>query len=459
MTGMSGALPDQWKNEGQRLSPLLDAVCAVVIASTDVHVAASFAIGVARAQGAKRRVAIADLVGELPALEALNRSDDPHGISDSFLYGVSLNKIARPVNDAGTVFVMPSGTEAVAHEAVYSNERWRRLAAGFHQVGALLIVVAVPGTPGFADLCAYMGALMPVGERVFPMPTGVPIIAPPAPPAPPPPPPPPAEKAARAREAAVETSSGQRRKLYAALVALGAVAVAVGAFWPQIAAKLPAPVMALLKRPAADTTTMLVKPTPMDTARTGDSALLDSAKRVALASALSDSARPVGPTLSAVNPADSASAARYAIFYTQANTRADALKDERLKAQPALAVSPVLLDGTEWYRVFIGASPDAESANMLLAQLRTAKVVGGGNVASVPYALRLEGDVTAQQVTARITVYQQRGILAYALQQTNGKAILYTGAFESPAQATTLADSLRARGVTPVLAFRTGRAF
>jgi len=36
---------------------------------------------------------------------------------------------------------------------------------------------------------------------------------------------------------------------------------------------------------------------------------------------------------------------------------------------------------------------------------------------------------------------------------------LYTGAFESPAQATALADSLRGVGITPALAYRLGRAF
>ena len=37
--------------------------------------------------------------------------DDPHGLVDSFLYGVSLSRIAYEVPDAGQLFVMPSGTE------------------------------------------------------------------------------------------------------------------------------------------------------------------------------------------------------------------------------------------------------------------------------------------------------------------------------------------------------------
>ena len=441
MTGNPAALPDSWENEGQRLSPLLDNVCAIVVAGIDAVAAAQVAIGVARAQATRRRVAIADLVGESPPLEALNHGDDPHGIADSFLYGVSLNKIARTVNEAGSVFLMPSGTEAVAHEAVYANDRWRRLAAGFQQVGALLIVVAVPGTPGFAELCGFVGALLPVGDTRFPMPPGVPIIAPPPPPAPSPPPAPPRAKAARARQAALETTAARRRNVIAAVIALGAVAVGIGTFWPDIVTRLPAPVAAWFAQPSNDTTAMLVKPTPMDTV-TPESVVRDSEFIAEIA-----------------NPADSAFASRYAIFYTSANTRRKAMADQRLLSQPALAVSPVILDGAEWYRVFIGASISRDDADQLLAQLRAAKIIGGGNVTSVPFALRLEGDVTAATVPSRITEYSSKGIQAYALLQADGSATLYTGAFESASQAATLADSLRALGIIPVLAYRTGRAF
>ncbi|MFO0096133.1 MAG: hypothetical protein ACK54K_17730, partial [Gemmatimonadaceae bacterium] len=133
-----GIVPNSWEVEGRRLAPLLDGVDAVVIAGNDPAAAASAAIGVARMQGQRRRVAVADLVGEAPAIEALLTGDAPHGIADSFLYGVSLNKIARPMREADNVFLMPSGTEPVDHEGVYANERWRRLAAGFDQVGGLV---------------------------------------------------------------------------------------------------------------------------------------------------------------------------------------------------------------------------------------------------------------------------------------------------------------------------------
>ena len=225
-----GFLRDDWEAEGRRLAPLLDSVCAVVVAANVPGVAAQAAIGIARMQGQRRRVAIADLLGESPAIEALLTGDDPHGIADSFLYGVSLNKIARPMRDADNVFIMPSGTEPVDHGAVYANDRWRRLAAGFHQVGALLIVVARPSAEGFAELCGYMGALVPVGDTAFPTPPGIPLIAapPPPPPAPEPPPPPKRESARRAREAAQQDEAGRRNRIIALVLVLGAIAIAVG---------------------------------------------------------------------------------------------------------------------------------------------------------------------------------------------------------------------------------------
>ena len=456
-------LTESWEMEGRRLAPLLDDLCSVVIAATDAAVATSMALGVARAQGQRRRVAVADLIGEAPAIEALLTGDDPHGISDSFLYGVSLNKIAQPMAGAVNVFLMPSGTEAVAHDAVYANERWRRLAAGFYQVGALLVVVANPATPGFADLCAYVGALMPVGDTVFPTPPGVPLIAPPTPPTPAPLTPTPRPNEARARAAAAEDEPSRRRRMIAIVSVLGAIAVAVGAFWPQLVARLPEPVAALITGTprVPDSTAVVVPPTPMDTAMRSDSATRDSLLRDSIGTMLlaPDSAAPVGPPLSVENAADSASASRYAVYFATANTRAAAMPDVRVRALDAVALSPVAEGNEQWFRVTVGASATRAQAESLLTKLRTQKIIGSGSIVSVPYALRLARNVTPTLIPTQLAELASRGIIAYALLQPDGSATVYTGAFESPTQATPLADSLRALRVAPVLVYRTGRAF
>ena len=461
MTPLS--LTESWEMEGRRLAPLLDGICSVVIAATDPALAASIALGLARAQGLRRRVAVADLIGEAPAIEALLTGDDPHGISDSFLYGVSLNKIARPMNGAENVFLMPSGTEAVAHDAVYANERWRRLAAGFFQVGALLVVVANPATPGFADLCAYVGALMPVGDTVFPTPPGVPLIAPPAPPTPEPPPVTARPNAARARAAAAQDESSRRRRFVAIIAVLGATAVAVGTLWPQLMARLPEPIAELItgKQREPDSTAVVVPPTPMNTSMRSDSAPRDSLLRDSSGTLIpvSDSVVPSRPPLPVENAADSASASRYAVYFATANTRAAAMPDARIRALDAVALSPVAEGSEQWFRVTVGATSTRAQAESLLTKLRTQKIVGSGSIVSVPYALRLARNVTPTLIPTRLAELANRGIIAYALLQADGSANVYTGAFESPMQATPLADSLRALRVAQVLVYRTGRAF
>ncbi len=461
MTPLS--LTESWELEGRRLAPLLDSICSVVIAATDPALAASIALGLARAQGLRRRVAVADLIGEAPAIEALLTGDDPHGISDSFLYGVSLNKIARPMNGAENVFLMPSGTEAVANDAVYANERWRRLAAGFFQVGALLVVVANPATPGFADLCAYVGALMPVGDTVFPTPPGVPLIAPPAPPTPEPPPVTARPNAARARAAAAQDESSRRRRFIASIAVLGAIAVAVGTLWPQLMARLPEPIAELItgQQREPDSTAVVVPPTPMNTSIRRDSAPRDSLLRDSSGTLIpvSDSVVPSGPPLPVENAADSASASRYAVYFATANTRAAAMPDARVRALDAVALSPVTEGSEQWFRVTVGATSTRAQAESLLTKLRTQKIVGSGSIVSVPYALRLARNVTPTLIPTRLAELANRGIIAYALLQADGSANVYTGAFESPMQATPLADSLRALRVAQVLVYRTGRAF
>jgi hypothetical protein len=457
-----GAPLDAWEVEGRRLAPLLDGVCAVVLAANDPAIAVSVALGAARVQGQRRRVAIADLIGESPAIEALLTSDDPHGIADSFLYGVSLNKIARPMRDTDNVFLMPSGTEAVDHEAVYANDRWRRLAAGFHQVGALLIVVARPSVTGFAELCGYVGALMPAGDTAFPTPAGIPLIAPPAPPPPVVETPPPAPKAtaARAREAAQQNASSRRLRLIAVIAVIGAIAVAVGAFWPQIVTRLPAPLAALVSGgPAPDSSALVVPPTPMDTTPRADSTGRDSLRTDSLGMLDSAAVRPAPPTPPVENPADSAAAARYAVYFATANTRAAAMPDTRVRALDAVALSPVVESGEQWFRVTVGALTSRTAAESLLVRLRTQKVIGSGSIVSVPFALRLETGVAATQVPSRLSELGAKGIFAYALRQSDGSASVYTGAFETPSQAAALADSLRAVGVARVLVYRTGRSF
>ncbi|HKG92514.1 MAG TPA: hypothetical protein VKA84_11500, partial [Gemmatimonadaceae bacterium] len=162
---MSAALPgDYWEQAGRSAAPALDGFASVLVVGDDTDAVARAAVGLGRAQARRRRVAVGDLIGEAPALQSLVSGDDPHGLVDSFLYGVSLNRVARRADDGGNFFVLPSGTESVIPEEVYTSPRWRRLASGFREVGALLLLAAPATAAGLDELAASMDGVVLVGR-------------------------------------------------------------------------------------------------------------------------------------------------------------------------------------------------------------------------------------------------------------------------------------------------------
>jgi len=104
-------------------------------------------------------------VGDLAPLAQLVAGDDPHGISDTFLYGISLNTIGREITGEKNLVIMLSGTEPVFDEEIIANRRWERLAAGFGEVGALLLLVVQPDAPGLPTLLNHLNGVILVRDR------------------------------------------------------------------------------------------------------------------------------------------------------------------------------------------------------------------------------------------------------------------------------------------------------
>ncbi|MHB1312604.1 MAG: hypothetical protein ACYC3L_11370, partial [Gemmatimonadaceae bacterium] len=161
---------DPWEDEGRRLAPLFGAVSSAVVIGADPESAARVALGLARAAVPERRVAIADLSGLSPTLRALAGPEGGAGISDCFRDGVSLNDAARPAAD-GTpaLFILPCGGDVPVPEDVFRSERWGRLAAGFADAGALLLLVARTGTPGLEALVPQADGAISVGDAMLPL--------------------------------------------------------------------------------------------------------------------------------------------------------------------------------------------------------------------------------------------------------------------------------------------------
>lgn len=375
--------------------------------------------------------------------------DELHGITDSFLYGASLNRIAQPVDESGNLFVMPSGTEPVADEEIYRSDRWRRLAAGFRSEDALLLLVAPAGATGVDVLASMLDGVVTVGEVAARMALQqhvlviASVMPAPLPSRTPEPRSGPSLARRRHRARDEERTSALR---WAIPAGLAAAALAAGAWWWSGRA-LSEPEDAAPRAAATDT------------------ALVPSLAGAARSSPQAEPPRDTLRVGTPVNPGDSARASAYAIELRALNTPQGAALSLREEGAtlPAATFSPVLLDSLSdrWFMVIAGAYPDRRGADSLLAAARARRVLAptGGRVIRVPYALQLRDGVPRDSAGAAVALWRERSIPAYALLQPDGTVTLYAGAFETTFQAGLLASSLRAAGAAPVLAFRTGSAF
>ena len=431
-----------WEAAGAALGESLDAYNALVVIGVDPVATGRVAVAIGRVQAMKRRVAVGDLFAESPPIQELVQTEDPHGLVDSFLYGVSLSRIAYAVPDSGQLFVMPSGTEPPTYEDILPNPRWHRLTAGFKEVGALLVLAAPASAPHIEDLVAATDGAILIGDHV---PSNLPVI----------------HVVSAVRETppkGIETPESvavvppkrpwraKRAGTYAGLVLTFLLAVFAG--W-------------LATRPLASGPKRIGK--QVDT--TKHVADAGAALRPDTAVVPSGENIPVIPlTESTVqNPADSAQAAAFAVELMATNTQAGAI----LKLQqdgnhlPAATFAPVLdAQGSQWFKVIGGAAIERATAESLLIELRKQKVVDptGGSVVRLPYAFLIDsGPPTA--VPEMVGMYLDHGIPAYALKQENGTAWLLVGAFTSIEQSQLYLETLRASVKQPALVYRKGRTF
>ncbi|HWG54465.1 MAG TPA: hypothetical protein VN677_14320 [Gemmatimonadaceae bacterium] len=163
-----------WEHEGELVASDLDSCACALVLGPDAVASAEAALGIARVQARRRRVAVGDAVGELAPIESLLPSESPYGMMDSFLYGVSIAKIAHPVDPARNLFILPSGVGPIDHEAILRSDRWSSLIAGFREAGALLLVIVPAGEESVVALTPLVdGAVLladadpPAGTHVL----------------------------------------------------------------------------------------------------------------------------------------------------------------------------------------------------------------------------------------------------------------------------------------------------
>ena len=423
----ASAPPKRWDEATRGAAALLeDRACIVIVGERDDD-AADAALALAKAHIRSRRVAIVDAVGELAPLQRLlPRNAGPHGVIDHFVHGVSLRKIAHPVNRDGTLFILPSGAGPFEYETLLRRERWRRLTMAFRGEGALLCILLPAYAEGLSGFVEDTDGIVLVGNVQYPEPRHVIATVP---------------RVGRVSADAivvgrpatpgrrfVERVARQARSKRAAVLAAVVALLAVGAFlsWDR-SPDLPN---------GGGRAEAQTAPSPVD-------------------------AQAAGGIVASEN--DSAVAASYSVDVVMLNSFADAGRHltRRLASIPAATFSPVHLgaDSSRWYRLLVGAWTDQRQADSALMALRAAGVLemGFGSVRRTPFAVRLADAMTPTAAIARATELRAQGLPAYVLERDEDHAGVYAGAFETPSQAMTLLDMFKRAGIDATIAYRIGR--
>ncbi|HZE08049.1 MAG TPA: hypothetical protein VE110_04755 [Gemmatimonadaceae bacterium] len=427
---ISGGRPKAWEDAGRQVAPLLGSYSAIAVVSSDPLAAAHVALGIARAESEHRRCVVGDLVGDLAPLRSLVKDEDAPGITDSILYGVSLNKIGYQVEGAKNLYVMPSGSDPLIDDEVLQSPRWKKLASGFAQAGAFLLLVAKSSEAGLDALLEQLdGAVLVKDTELTAAPAAVVVARVPAP----------------------------TRTLKIPLPRIGA------ANWPRKKWLYPAAGgIAGLAVIAAVIAVMVARAPRGPTVR----------KIAATAGAAAKPPRPVVQTVHVPPPAnvgDSDIAASFSVELIVANTAegANLFVQKNGAALPAAAVSPVPIgaERATWYRVTAGAFTRRAQADSLLLALRRAGVLASdsaGSVTQAPLALLVDSVPTqggiSDAIRAATQRYAARGLSVYPLVQDDGGARIFAGAFATADQSAELIRTLRAAGLRPVLVYRTGSA-
>lgn len=453
-----------WEAAGQELGKRLSQYHALVVIGTDPVSTGRVAIGLARTQAAHRRVAVGDLFAESPPIQELVQSDDPHGLVDSFLYGVSLSRIAYEVPGAGQLYVMPSGSEPPMYDEILPNPRWYRLVAGFREVKALLVLAVPSSAPHVDDLVSATDGAILVGEAVprglsvsrviasvrEPRLTPVQVVVPPQPPT---------------REP--RRWSNQRMAAVAGI----ALAIIIGTIGAWLAYRPLARGAFTTRGPKPDTTKgvtqglkKVLSAGPTDTAVrfTPTPGGTPAPVSAPVATPPNTPATPLSLVPPVSNRADSAIASVFAVELTAHNTQAGAILNVKaIKDLPAATYAPALVSGGgRWFKIYSGAYATRAGADSLLQELRKRKKLkeDAGSVARLPFAFLIESGVKATAVPGMVAQFADGGFPVYALRQEDGTAWLLVGAFDSPEQAALYTASLPS-GVPPILVYRKGRVF
>ncbi len=422
-------------------------VVAIIQATKNDHWAGDQTWNIARATARdESRVVLVDLSLDRPVLDDGAERIGEEGIVDAFLYDVSLNHVAQQQELPGLHYI-GVGTPTHQPEAVWSHARWERLAKGFANEGALLLLFMAPSAIPFMVLkpdgmivldrhrTRASNPMLPVNPHwldqvpiltslVEPAPVGEPVPKVVSSRGPAPDTSPVTEQETGAQdEERVAPFRHRPRKTSNLRVGVGAVAIVVLAI---IAAF----------RLSGNTA--------------GEPSVGASADSVPSEPAA------VGAGGGAGREADSLFySVQVAAFdaWDRAMEYASRLERESLAA----AVTPIRIGGRIWYRVILGALATAQSADTVLKAFWRDGLVeaGQGTILRTPQAFDLGSRQSVDLAREETQRLRDGGIPAYSV-VTAGAARILVGAFETPDQSGVAESLLTAAGLPAILIPRTG---
>jgi len=403
---------------------------AVAVVGESLSDVAREALKIARVESQSRPVLLVDLLGQGSALDEMFPDDDLHGVSDASRYGVSLARVARPVPNADSLFVVSGGTESPQADDVLADHMWASWSDQCRRAGALLVVAAPADLHDVGKAIDQLDGLVMIGDAAVPtthapvigrVPTSRrPVLADAAP-----------RAISPAEKVAVDevTPGPTRRVLLGTVVALAITAAAAGLWWMN----------GQLHRSTAGS----------------DIAPIASGEPIVMPGDPSVGASPVSAT------GVVAGAVPWSVEIASVNTLNGAMARVRqaldsLPAPTFAATQPG--GGALWYRLTAGAFTSSEGADSLLAALRARGAVepAAGRVVQTPFAWLLEEGVLDEQLPVRLFGWRQQGLPAYALVDQNGTTRIYFGAFENEAEARLLTPVLDSLNLYATLATRIG---
>lgn len=443
---------------------------AVAVVGSEPVSTGAAALDLARAEARHRRVMIVDLIGDAPPLRAVVATDDPHGVSDAFAFGVSFGVIARHTTVHPNVSIIPSGTEPIPFATVLPSARWTQLIDQVRARGELIVFAILSSTPAMGSLTDHVDCVIAAPSRLHEVLEAVlaaattpgnektETVAPPA------------AKPRPVRRPAPAAAPRPRfdfsnRSLIGTVTAIAAIVLVAfgwgvmhrqgmdgGARRTNLAAGHNAN--------RADTETSSAQlAAGADSAAAAEGA---SEVNAAAAAAAADSAP-------GNSPIDSANGATYAVRVATYPTFVEALRALRKvrPGHPAATITPIVRanesagtkrGATPVFALMVGAEHTMAPLDTVVAHWPFQSGFAPSIVVHAPFGLLLAGGLTADSARHLAASLVTRGVPAYVLVTPAGGGKVYAGAFDSADQAAPLATSLRAIGLVPVVAYRTGRA-